>query len=86
MYNSVIRGVIDEYVSRLSFFICLFKIKMFVKNISPFLQALIWIILLIVGAIVLLGLFILLAWKCWTTYAVSYSIRFYNSIEMNEKH
>ena len=34
-------------------------------------QALIWIILLIVGAIVLLGLFILLAWKCWTIYAVS---------------
>lgn len=36
-------------------------------------QALIWIVLLIVGAVVLLGLFILLAWKCWTIYAVSTS-------------
>jgi len=35
------------------------------------LQALIWIILLIVGLIVLLGLLLLLLWKCWTVYAVS---------------
>lgn len=34
-------------------------------------QALVWIILLIIGAIVLIGLFLLLLWKCWTVYAVS---------------
>ncbi|KAL5270608.1 hypothetical protein ACHWQZ_G001345 [Mnemiopsis leidyi] len=71
----------DEYDCRANFYIA--KMNMSATdfeqslNITVFYDkeiecdefALIWIILLIVGAIVLLGLFILLAWKCWTIYA-----------------